>query len=72
MRLDWGLPALSGRGLLTPYGNFELSGDGERVYRLGSRFELGPSIHIDLGGDRKEAADEAPEYGIDLAIRVYW
>ncbi len=72
MRLDWGLPALSGRGLLTPYGNFELSGDGERVYRLGSRFELGPSIHIDLGGDRKEAADEAPEYGIDLAVRVYW
>ena len=72
MRLDWGLPALSGRGLLTPYGNFELSEDGERIYRLGSRFELGPSIHIDLGGDRKEAADEAPEYGIDLAVRVYW
>ena len=35
MGLDWGLSALSGRGLLTPYGNLELSEDGERVYRLG-------------------------------------
>ena len=72
MGLDWGLSALSGRGLLTPYGNLELSEDGERVYRLGGRFEIGPDIHIDLGGDRKEAADEAPEHGIDLSIRVDW
>ena len=53
--LTGGLSALSGRGLLTPYGNLELSEDGERVYRLGGRFEVGPAIHIDLGGDRKEA-----------------
>ena len=72
MGLDWGLSALSGRGLLTPYGNLELSEDGERVYRLGGRFEIGPAIHIDLGGDRKEAADETPEHGIDLSIRVDW
>ena len=72
MGLDWGLSALSGRGLLTPYGNLELSEDGARVYRLGSRFEIGPAIHIDLGGDRKETADEAPEHGIDLAVRVSW
>ena len=70
--LDWGRAALSGRGLLTPYGNLELSEDGERVYRLGGRFEIGPAIHIDLGGDRKEAADEAPEHGIDLSIQVDW
>ena len=72
MGLDWGRAALSGRGLLTPYGNLELSEDGARVYRLGSRLEIGPAIHIDLGGDRKEAADEAPEHGIDLAVRVSW
>ena len=72
MGLDWGRAALSGRGLLTPYGNLELSEDGARVYRLGSRFEIGPAIHIDLGGDRKEAADEAPEHGIDLSVRVDW
>ena len=72
MGLDWGRAALSGRGLLTPYGNLELSEDGARVYRLGSRLEIGPAIHIDLGGDRKETADEAPEHGIDLAVRVSW
>ena len=49
--LGWGLSAPSGRGLLVPYSNLELSEDGDRVYRLGSWFELGPVIHIDLGGE---------------------
>ena len=48
--LDWGLSAPFGRGLLAPYSNLELSEDGDRVYRLGSRFQLGPVTHIDLGG----------------------
>ena len=70
--VSYGLPALTGRGLLTPYAGLELSEGGDRVYRLGGRFEAGSGIHIDLGGDRKEEDDERPEYGIHLAVRMHW
>ena len=70
--VSYGLPALTGRGLLTPYAGLELSEGGDRVYRLGGRFEAGSGIHIDLGGDRKEEDDGGPEYGIHLAVRMHW
>ena len=70
--IGWGLPALSGRSLVTPYSGLELSEGGDRVYRLGSRFETGSAIHIEFGGDRKETGAEDPEHGIDLLVRMHW
>ena len=69
--VGWGLPALSGRGLVTPYSGLELSEGGDRVYRLGSRFETGSVFNIDLAGDRTEKGGR-PEYGIDLHLRMQW
>ena len=69
--VGWGLPALSGRGLVTPYSGLELSEGGDRVYRLGSRFETGSVFNIDLAGDRTEKGGR-PEHGIDLHLRMQW
>ncbi len=70
--IGWGLPALSGRGLVTPYSGLELSEGGGRVYRLGGRFEIGSTTHIEFGGDRTETGAEGPEHGIDLLVRMDW
>ena len=70
--IGWGLSALSGRGLITPYSGLELSEGGGRVYRLGGRFEIGSTTHIEFGGDRTETGAEGPEHGIDLLVRMDW
>ena len=76
MRLDseigYGLPAPGGRGTLTPYGGFSLGGEGARDWRLGTRFELAPSLSLSLEGTRRESADETPDHGIGLTLRVLW
>ncbi len=69
--VGWGLSALSGRGLVTPYSGLELSEDGSPVYRLGSRVGIGSVFHIDLAGDRTEKGGR-PEHGIDLHLRMQW
>ena len=69
--VGWGLPALSGRGLITPYSGLELSEDGSPVYRLGSRVGIGSVFHIDLAGDRTKKGGR-PEHGIDLHLRMQW
>ena len=69
--VGWGLPALSGRGLVTPYSGLELSEDGSPVYRLGSRVGIGSVFHIDLAGDRTKKGGR-PEHGIDLHLRMQW
>ena len=69
--VGWGLPALSGRGLITPYSGLELSEDGSPVYRLGSRVGIGSVFNIDLAGDRTKKGGR-PEHGIDLHLRMQW
>ena len=69
--VGWGLPALSGRGLVTPYSGLELSEDGSPVYRLGSRVGIGSVFNIDLAGDRTKKGGR-PEHGIDLHLRMQW
>ena len=71
MRLDvefgYGLSALGGHGLLTPYGGFSLAGDGTHHYRIGGRFEIGSAFNLSLEGERREPAnDAAVEHGIML------
>ena len=49
--IDYGLSALGGRGLLTPYARVSLGG-GADTYRLGSRFEIGTSLNLNIEGGR--------------------
>ena len=71
MDVGWGLAALSGRSLVTPYSGLALSEDGSRVYRLGSRIGIDSVFHIDLAGDRTEG-EGSPEHGVGLHLRMQW
>ena len=71
MDAGWGLAALSGRGLVTPYSGLELSEGGSRVYRLGSRVAIDSVFNIDLAAHRTEDGD-SPEHGIGLQLGMQW
>ena len=71
MDAGWGLAALSGRGLVTPYSGLELSESGSRVYRLGSRVAIDSVFNIDLAAHRTEDGD-SPEHGIGLQLGMQW
>ena len=64
--LGYGLSALGGQGLLTPYGAFALADEDTRRYRLGSRFEIGSAFSLSLQGERREAANDEPDHGVML------
>ena len=77
MRLDsefgYGLSALGGQGLLTPYGGFALADEGALIYRLGSRFEIESSLNLSLEGERREPANDAgAEHGVMLRMQASW
>ena len=71
MDAGWGLAALSGRGLVTPYSGLELSESGSRVYRLGSRVAVDSVFNIDLAAHRTEDGG-SPEHGIGLQLGMQW
>ena len=70
-RLDaeagYGLGGPDGLGIVTPYAGLALSGAGERTWRLGARWQVAPSISLNLEGMRGEPAnDDAPAHGLML------
>ena len=56
--VGYGLPALDGHGLVTPYSRVTLGSGGHRV-RLGGRVAVGSSLNVSLEGTR-EMRREAP------------
>ncbi len=76
MRLDaeigYGRSAVGGRGVLTPYSGLALSGDGNRIWRLGQRLEIGPAFHLSLEAERRERADDAPDHSLMLRATARW
>ncbi len=74
-RLDaeagWGLAALGGRGLLTPYAGLALSDADDRRYRLGARLTLAPGADAGLAAERSETAS-GPEHALTLDARLRW
>ena len=71
--LGYGLSALGGHGLLTPYGGFSLVGDEGQLYRLGGRLEIGSAVTLGLEGERrKDGSDGAVDHGVMLRGQVRW
>ena len=62
----YGLPALGGDGILTPYSGLRMRADGWRQYRLGSRLDLGRSTSLSLETERRQSDAKKPEHGIML------
>ena len=71
--IGYGVGMSGGRGVLTPYTGLSLSNDGERTYRLGGRWNVGPAFSINLEGDRREHADDgSPEHILMLRGTMRW
>ena len=74
-RLDaeagWGFGAFGGRGLATPFAGLSLSDAGERTWRSGVRWTLGPDTAFGVEAIRREAAnDNAAEHGVEFRLRA--
>ena len=76
-RLDaeagWGFGAFGGRGLATPFAGLSLSDAGERTWRSGVRWTLGPDTAFGVEGSSREAAnDNEAEHGVRFKFIARW
>ncbi len=70
--LGYGLPAFGGRGVLTPYTGFELSGRGTKEYRTGARLRMASSFDLALQGTRRERPEKTADHGLSLRASIRW
>ena len=68
--IGYGLPALGGQSVLTPYSALTLASEGKRHYRLGTRLDLGPSATMGIEAERRESGTAAPDHGIMLRAQI--
>ena len=70
--LGYGLPALRGRGVLTPYARLALlEGDG-RSWHLGTRLALDSSLNLSLEGSSRRVAGGETVHDLALRASVPW
>ena len=62
----YGIPALRGRGVLTPYGTLSLGDEYGRGYRLGSRLNVGQYATVNLEAERRERPASTAVHSIGL------
>ncbi len=70
--VGYGLSAFGGRGVLTPYTGFVLSGRGTKEYRTGARLRMVSSFDLALQGTRRERPYEATEHRLGLRASIRW
>ena len=64
--LGYGLSAMGGDGLVTPYSGMRLGGGGWRHYRLGGRVDVGSFASVSLETERRQSDNTESEHGIIL------
>ena len=69
--LGYGIDALGGGSLLTPYAGLTLGDGGDTIYRLGGRLDIG-SFSLGLQADRNQSAGALPEHELRLTGTVRW
>ena len=62
---DYGLLAMGGQGMLTPYGGFSLAGRAGRDYRAGARLET-DTFNLSLEGMRSERDSGVVDHGVTV------
>ena len=62
---DYGLLAMGGQAMLTPYGGFSLAGRAGRDYRAGARLET-DTFNLSLEGMRSERDSGAVDHGVTV------
>ena len=67
-RLAYGVAV--GKGVLAPFADFSLRDSDSRRIRIGSRYSFGPSVEVELAGDRHESASESLEHIVQFSVRI--
>jgi len=70
-RVAYGIGTTLG-GVMTPYTDVSLSGDGSRRLRLGGLFNIGASVRMSLEGVYGRPADGAANHGVVLRGDLNW
>ena len=70
--LGYGLAALQGRGLLTPYVRAALVEDDSQAWHLGARLALASSLNLSLEASRRAREGEAAAHEVALLATLGW
>ena len=70
--LGYGLAALQGRGLLTPYARVALSEGAEQAWHLGTRLALRESLDLSLEASRRAVEGQAAAHEVALRASLGW
>ena len=72
-RLAYGLGTTwGGQGVLTPYTDVSLAGEGSRRLSLGGQFTLGPSVRMSLEGMENRPVRGLTNHGVMLRGDLNW
>ena len=70
--VSYGLSALGGRGVLTPYARAALAEDDSRAWHLGARLQMRESFNLSLEGSRRQRDGKAAAHDLALRASVPW
>ena len=70
--LGYGLAALSGRGLLTPYARVALTEGADQAWHLGTRLELAEILNLSLEAGRRSREGERAAHEVALLANLGW
>ena len=70
--LGYGLAALRGRGILTPYARVALADGVGRSWHLGTRLTVAESLDLSLEGSQRQGADRETAHDVALRATVPW
>ena len=70
--LGYGLVALQGRGLLTPYARMALSEGSEQAWHLGARLGLAESLNVSLEASRRQREGDTAAHEVALLATLGW
>ncbi len=67
-----GTATWAGHGVLTPYTDVSLSGDGANRLGIGSRLDIGSSVRMSLEGVHSRPASGEADHSVMLRGELYW
>ena len=67
-RLAYGFGA--GKGLLSPFAELSIHDDEQHRIRVGSRYSVGPSLDLELSGDRSDRTSGSAAHSVQVSGRI--
>ena len=69
--LGYGFRMQNGAGVMTPHAGFGYEARGRRRYLLGTRFEFGPGLSLNIEAERKQGHPDH-DHGLRIDLRARW